>query len=296
MFPNLWLIGPPKAGTSTLFSLLSQHPSVVSSSPKETFYLLDQEFGLLNSSSNYWREGAEGWTQFFELSTKKAEYILEGTTHLLYQEETLKVIASMGGESKAIAVYRDPADRVMSSFFFTRDMLGRLPQSITFSQYVTDLLKGNSLDYVSHRKSKYILEQELHISTYSDHLKRWKQELGSSNVLLISFEDLIERQEETTSLIFSWLGLDPISIKESSKNKTLSIKYPQLHGFLKSAFGSLRHSPLLTPIKGRYKKIVHGDSKKQKLSGDSMVALDSLRDYFKEEVEKCKKLIVRLDE
>lgn len=127
MFPNLWLIGPPKAGTSTLFSLLSQHPSVVSSSPKETFYLLDQEFGLLNSSSNYWREGAEGWTQFFELSTKKAEYILEGTTHLLYQEETLKVIASMGGESKAIAVYRDPADRVMSSFFLQEICSGDYP-------------------------------------------------------------------------------------------------------------------------------------------------------------------------
>lgn len=279
--PNLWITGLPKAGTSSLFSCLEQHPSICGSVPKETFFLLDRSSLLLNKNDNFWKNREEGWSNFFKTSTAEtARYYLEGTTHLFFQEEVLEVLAQTHPGSRFIVLLREPSERIYSSFLYTRDTLLRIPPDITFSRYVSDLFSGSTMHYISNPVSRYVLSRELVYSQYHQFLERWLQAFHSSGIFIGLFEDFVEDTQKFMQKLFLFLELEEVAINSRHSNPSLAFKNRSLHNALRRvshwfpATGSLKKA-----VKESYIKLFATAVKTT--SVDDQLSKKRLKEYFK---------------
>lgn len=107
IFPNLFIVGAPKSGTTALAHYLSQHPSVYFSKRKELHYLcpsIDYHYRI--------REINEYIDQFRHNSGEK--WIAEGSVWYLYSTDAACNIYYYQPNAKIIIMLRNPADMLAS--------------------------------------------------------------------------------------------------------------------------------------------------------------------------------------
>jgi len=76
MIPNLFIVGAPKCGTSSLFDWLIQHPDVRGSSIKEPFFFTDTTHPL-SRRPNFANDGLDAFETFFNYEDSLAVILLE---------------------------------------------------------------------------------------------------------------------------------------------------------------------------------------------------------------------------
>ena len=103
--PNLFILGAPKCGTTSMAAYLQQHPEVAVSQPKETNY-----YGPYGYSPRMTAE------QYCESMGHKpdARYRCEATPNYLGVPETVKRIAKENPDARYIVMVRDQADLAFS--------------------------------------------------------------------------------------------------------------------------------------------------------------------------------------
>ena len=116
MLPNFIIVGAPKAGTTSLYHYLSEHPQVFMSDPKEVNFFSKEEIeaqGLyyqdfkakdLNSYEKLFNEGIG----------KKA--VGEGSVSYLFYPDTPAKIKASIPEVKIIILLRNPVERGYSHY------------------------------------------------------------------------------------------------------------------------------------------------------------------------------------
>lgn len=104
---DFFIIGAPKAGTTSIANYLEQHPKVCISSVKEPFYF--------NASSPKFR-GFINWNEYKKLYKKCEGNSLkgEGTTWYLYSEDAIDNILAHNSNAKFIVCLRNPVESVVS--------------------------------------------------------------------------------------------------------------------------------------------------------------------------------------
>lgn len=102
-------------------------------------------------------------------------------------DEMKQLAARAAPRTKAIYIYRDGRD-VLTSFYHYRAKIGPVPPSIHefLQQKVSDWFPGNRIEYWVH------------------HVSGW---LGRSDVLYVSFEELIRSPESVVAKLAAWIGL-----------------------------------------------------------------------------------------
>ena len=255
--PNTWIIGAPKCGTSSAFGWLAAHPAVVATLRKETYCLLDDGHPLARRrlpipedwrSPTWNREPASGRIR------------LEGTTHHLYQRRALDVIAAIPG-SRVLVFLRDPAERVLSSFRFTKHTLGHIPPHIDFPTFLEAVERGDDLletGLCRDEASARVLERDLDYSRYSRWLEPWLAALGPERLLGVLFEAVRENPRRELAAIARFLDLDPGFFTEldvGARNRTTSMRSQGLHRSLR---GLAARFPVLrsdNPLRRIYRRL-----------------------------------------
>lgn len=125
--PQFLIIGVQKAGTTTLFDMLSQIPGFCGSSDKETGFFIKDVF---------YKQGNEWYLKQFEqcgLDSIK----FEATPAYIYHPDALKRIYQFNSDMKFIVVLREPVARCYSAWnMFRRFHEGMADQIYTqFTQY-----------------------------------------------------------------------------------------------------------------------------------------------------------------
>lgn len=108
-FPDFFVPGAPRCGTTALSSWLSEHPLICFSKPKETFYF----------STPTWRPGDETrWRQeyprFFQHWKPEHQKVGEGTVSYLYDGEAQRRILKIQPDARFIVMVRNPLEMVPS--------------------------------------------------------------------------------------------------------------------------------------------------------------------------------------
>lgn len=218
-WPNFIVIGAGKSGTTSLYEYFNQHPEIFMSQVKETnFFALQGETVKQKDDSpeqthHYpWSitDEADYKALFDDVSTEKA--IGEVSPMYLYNEKAAQAIKASIPDVKLIAILRQPAERLYSRYMhLVRE--GREP-STSFK----DALDRNSIWW---RRNDLVTE-----GFYGQCIKRYLDVFPSYQIKVVLYEDFRNKQQETLSEIYEFLGVSQRNITRSTveQNKSGRIK------------------------------------------------------------------------
>jgi len=206
LLPNLIIAGVNKAATTSLFTYLSQHPDIGSSSIKETNYFLPIAFGdqlpPIESYAAYFQDGAE------------RKYRMEASPRYIFGGVKLaKAIHSSLGPTRIIFVFRQPIDRLVS-YFKHMQRSRELPAEMSCNDYAARALeelpaalaKANGKSLNVYQESIFV--RGLAQGFYADYLEEWYSVFPDSVRVYFS-EDLARDPGAVVREVCGWLKIDP---------------------------------------------------------------------------------------
>lgn len=254
----IFLGGVPKSGTSSLFEMLGEIPEISPSIPKETFYLIDKDY-IIQKEENYFEDGWSKFNDFFAKDNKKIR--LEGTTHLIYQEDIIPVLKEK--KSFFIFILRRPEERIRSSFEYSMNNLASFNKRISFPTFVDIFLDSpkDLLQFSSRKNALSNLAQGKIIADYPRLISKWKSQIPEDRLFIIDYDFYNQKPQETLNKLMERISpevkMPEIAISRS--NKTKHIKNIRLHNWL----GYLNRKTQNSLFKKTIKKIYFKFQKKK---------------------------------
>lgn len=203
MLPNFFIVGAPKAGTTSLYHYLDQHPQIFMSPIKEPNYFAPEiraenfsdelQEGIardraelrryLDGSMSEKRFGALGleWTDYLKLFGKVQDetVIGEASVCYLWSQSAAGNIFRAVPDAKILMILRDPAERAFSQYmqWVTKDVL-----RCSFREQVEKSLQSNG------RKFE-LMRPFLEMGLYYEQVKRYLDLFPRENMQVIFYED-----------------------------------------------------------------------------------------------------------
>lgn len=200
--PNFLIIGAAKAGTTSLYQYLQQHPEVFLSTPKEPrFFALEGHpldfqgpIQVINRTSvTTW----EAYKALFENSQGKAA-IGEASTVYLYAPQSAAKIQQYLGQPKIVAILRNPVSRAYSSYLhLVRD--GQ--ETLSFEQALdaeNNRIEQNWPPMWHYQRRGFYYNQ---LQPYLDRFER-------DQIKVFLFEDLVNAPQALMRELFEFLEID----------------------------------------------------------------------------------------
>lgn len=218
--PDFLIIGAQKAGTTSLFNYLCQHPQVIGSVPKELFYFCSHP------------ERGERWYRrhFPLVSTLKARSALcgEATPTSLYSEQAAQLARQLVPQAKIIVLLREPAARAVSHYYH-QVRFGVETRSIdeVFSiENIQRWRQGDCPDLPWRWYFKW--------SDYATGSKYWDECYPSEQILILQAEDMFADPQKIYDQVTSFLGIhsqqlpDAKAFNAGASQKKLPAAYDDL--------------------------------------------------------------------
>lgn len=204
------IAGQPKAGTTSLFDWLAQHPEVNPSTTKEARFFIDQDYPL-RSSFRFNGKNVDSYLKNFK--STGAQIFLEATPDYLYNNAALE-IEHLLPNAKIVVIVRDPIERIVSAYYFYKQR-GFISGSWSLDEYVDEMA---GLDIVKDTPIPMrVLEQ-----CKAHYLERFQQEFGNK-LLTIYFKDLRNNPRSVYEQVCCHIGLEPLDhVEFSASNATVS--------------------------------------------------------------------------
>jgi len=213
--PELFIVGAPKCGTSSMDHYLSLHPEVFMA-PKEL-----HQFGAdLNIIQE--KESIDSYLDHF--SEAQEPLLGESSVWYLYSSKAATEIHNIAPESKILVMLRNPADFAYSlhaQFIYDGDELEVDPNKAIFnSDY------GNSTNFES--RPDY-----LEAAKFGAQAKRYLELFGRDQVKFVFLEDLISEPKRVYDECLSFLNLSPYAIEFKRINERKTVKSAKLQKLLR---------------------------------------------------------------
>ncbi|WP_019506528.1 sulfotransferase [Pleurocapsa sp. PCC 7319] len=203
--PNFLIIGAPKAGTSSLYYYLKQHPQIYMSSVKEPHF-----FALEGNKFDYVGPTEKGINRKGQIITNLEEYkdlfkevsneiaIGEASPIYLHSLQAPVRIKHYIPNAKLIAVLRHPAERAFSAF---SHLVREGYETLSFEQA---LIKEQ--ERINNKWLNLFYYQKL--SFYYESLKRYFNNFNKEKIQIYLYEDFRENTIDIVRDIFSFLEVN----------------------------------------------------------------------------------------
>lgn len=217
--PTFLVIGATKAGTTSLYHYLKQHPDIYMSPVKETkFFTVDEGSVVRENGPRGWHVGtshittlAEYRALFRNAENEKARG--EASPQYLYYPEVPQRINRHIPEVELIAVLRNPLDRAYSAFLHqTRD--GQEVHS-DFAAALRDEPKRIEAGWspLYHYRAQ---------GFYYEQLARYYSVFKPDKIHIYLYDDLRANPAEVTRSIFTVLGVDETFVPDFETRYNIS--------------------------------------------------------------------------
>ena len=255
---NLFIVGAMKAGTTSFNAMLTQHSKIYFSPIKEPNFFVNAIPKHIYSPSKFFSINSYFEKQFpkplhianiqneilysklFSIASANHKYLAEGSTTYLHAHESCEKIYTYNPDAKIIILVRNGLKRAFSSYRMDVG-LGRAASS-----FENELKK----DWIAYQNGTLSNWSYLGMSLYAENVLRY-QRLFKNNVLVISFEELISKEEESLKKVFSFLELDYLPVKLSRTNESSNIRFSKgLSWFYKTGIKDV--FSYILPVKMRH--------------------------------------------
>lgn len=202
--PDLFIIGAPKCGTTSLYAYLKGHPDVFMSPTKEPRYFSpDVQPGVLREGLRYGVDFERYLDLFAEARDEKR--VGEATTRYLYSREAPRLIREFQNEPWIVAILRNPVDMMHS---LHRHYLSEGAEDIeSFEEALAaedDRRQGRRVPRYSF--GELLLYRDW--ARFGAQLTRWFDTFGPQRAHVMIFEDFVRQPLEELRRLLEFLEVD----------------------------------------------------------------------------------------
>lgn len=219
-------IGAQKTASTWIHKILEDHPSVVSSDPKELDYF-----------SFYFDKGEDWYHSHFSISDDHGKVFGEISPSYFNDTSVPRRVREYNPDIKIIVTLRDPVERAYSNHLHL----------IRIGKYELE-----DFDFkVGLKKYPIYVER----SKYYKYLSEWFKNFPRENFLILFQEEIKENPEKTVRNVYQFLNIDSEFLPESlhkKANESFTPKYPAVSNLLKffaSFFSKLGLTSVVTSVK-----------------------------------------------
>ena len=304
--PNFFVVGVPKAGTTSLYHYLSQHPQIYMSPIKEPTYFADElrpeNFGeemrrgerRARASLREYR-GVPMTSRGFSLVTEWTDYLKlfrnvngqtaigEASVSYLWSPSAPRNIASKVPAAKIVMILRDPAARAFSQYVYYQ---GIKPDRRSFREYVDAALRNT--DKVLGRLFPF-----LEFGLYYEHVRRYLAVFTREQIRMLLYDDYRRDAPALLRDLFGFLGVEE-SFAPDMTRKHLEPRVPRFP----APFRILKRSGLWRAVQDALPPSVRGRLRPLLFQPREALVLnpldrDQLIDYYREDILKLSRLLNR---
>jgi len=209
--PNLIVIGAMKAGTSALHYYLDLHPEVSMSSLKELDFFVDgriaegdawrfgeDDLRIEHALDANWSRGVAWYSRHFRADAPVRGEASPSYTAPWYPDVAERM-AALVPDARLIFLVRDPVARAVSNYSHQRT-LGRDRRSIE--------------EAFADERSPYVAR-----SRYALVIEPFLRRFDSSQLLVLSCEELLERRRDTVGAAYRFAGVDQSFWSEKAESE-----------------------------------------------------------------------------
>jgi len=109
--PNLFIVGAPKAGTTSLYEYLAGHPQIYMSPVKEPMYFCPDVHGFREGFPFMYGEDERAYLALYD-DARDEKRLGEATTRYLVSHDAARLVHDFAPDAVAIAMLRNPVDLV----------------------------------------------------------------------------------------------------------------------------------------------------------------------------------------
>ena len=221
---DFFIVGAPKAGTTSLYHYLNEHPQIEMSLQKEPDYFSDKEIqiqGLYYSKNRI--DTVEKYNGLF--NTQKKDVIFgEGSVSYLFYPTVAQDIKVYNPMAKIIIMLRNPIERAFSHYLMDY-RLGLVSDSFE------DIINKKS----KHKNAHLFYQQYIKVGEYAAQLKRYCDIFDKKNILLIDYENFKSDVTGTVNSAYSFLNISAeFSVDINKKHNTFTMPKNKLIRFVYS--------------------------------------------------------------
>ena len=198
-WPNFFLVGTVKGGTTSLYQHLKQHPQVFLPEFKEPHY-----FARLRPSPERARllEYLTEEERYLALYRQATDYLVIGdaSTSYLWSPEAPSGIHDKVPDAKIIMLLRDPIQRAQSHYLMD------YREGLINEPFTVEMLQR---DYERSDKGFGVSYLYVDLGLYYEQVKRYLETFGPDRVLILQFEDMVRDTDAALARVARFLDLDP---------------------------------------------------------------------------------------
>lgn len=282
--PNLVIAGVTKAGTTSLFRYLGQHPEIGIADVKEVDYYAPMVHGDAPGPLDEYRAHfrhcvASPWR--LEASPR---YFIGGP-------ELVRRMVDDLGRPKVLIAIREPVSRMWSSYTYKRSK-DRLPEGMRFPEFFEVCRRVAEQGIERHADQASF--RTLASGVYVKYLPDWLAGLGN-DLRVVFFDHLAEAPDKQLVEICEWLGLDSAPVAGfdlDTRNATYQPRSKALRKAAQKANARLTRvvgddSVVKRALRGSYQRINAGRLDEQ-LSGEDR---DRVRNFYEPTLPPLRRLL-----
>jgi hypothetical protein len=230
-FPNLFVLGAAKAGTTSIHHALARHPGVFMSRVKEPKYFAFRDetrtfTGPRDPGNDREFVVRERYLELFR-DRGGARFAGESSTIYLYSPVAAANIRDAVPDATLIAVLREPLERAYSNYLHARQR-GLEPEgSFQRAMELEEERIAAGWGPLWHYKRKGL---------YADQIERYLARFPRERIFVGRFDDLRADPAGFFRRIFEFLGLSPETPPDAAiaRNESRTVRSPLLHRLLRS--------------------------------------------------------------
>jgi hypothetical protein len=301
-YPNFFIVGAPKCGTTSLHYWLSQHPEIFMSEPKEPHFfctdLHEEADNFNNNKNNYFLyRDKDDYLKLFK-AAKNEKIIGEASTLYFHSNKTAENIKNRTIKPKIIISIRNPVKFIQS---WHSQLLGKAENIKDLDKALEaeeERIKGKKLNTSMSGCPSFLYYKKL--AHFSNYINYYFSIFDKKDIKIILLDDIRDKPKETYKDILEFLDVDDTDFtpKFEVKNPNLKPRLNFLDSLLKKSDSIVLKKIYQKTIAKSTRKKVYSflDRKNKKIARRSSINKKlelKLKKEFKTEVERLSKITDR---
>lgn len=230
--PNLFILGAPKCGTTSIASWLGAHPDVFMSPVKEPCHFnTDSRYVITASRRNYERLFAE--------ARPEHKCVGEASAWYLYSANAVENIEEYSAGARYIVMLRNPIDLVVS--LHSQQVVSGEENELSFERawrLQGCRANGTKVSRLCREPQNLVYGE---VAKLGAQVERLLATVPESRVKLVLFDDLIQYPSDTYRSVLAFLGLSDDGRRDfSAENPRKQLRSVTLNKLMKSLSDNIR--------------------------------------------------------